>query len=184
MIWKPWSKFDFKGLARYVTPEARRWFNLGASRFDLQGGPDEKLRVVEAIYNALKGYEISYDIEGYHPSGSVQVIRPPEEILKAPKKGTCLDLATLFCGLCLDNELLPILIVLDGHALAAVSLKQGLREWEFRKELAFFEKDLLTDPAPIRQLIDEGSSISRNYGAAGRYLIVQPGSGCGAGTAG
>jgi hypothetical protein len=57
------------------------------------------------------------------------VIRTPAEILEAPREGTCLDLATLFCGLCLSYEVLPLIVVIEGHALSALSLTHGVRDW-------------------------------------------------------
>lgn len=80
---------------------------------------------------ALSEKDVRYDLEEYHPSDALQIrIRTPAEVLEAPRVGTSLDLAALFCGLCLGNELLPMLIVLDGQALAAVSLIHGLRAWD------------------------------------------------------
>jgi hypothetical protein len=161
MSWEPWSRVDDQGLARYVTPEATRWLTLDISRFDTSGQPDERRLLVEAIYNALLKKNIRYAFEEYHPAESLQPIRPPAAILDAPREGTCLDLAALFCGLCLGNELLPILIVLEGHALVAVSLTHGLREWNsYRPARALFETGPLTDPAPLREWIDEGSYIA------------------------
>ena len=49
-------------------------------------------------------------------------------ILQGSGDGTCLDLALLFAGLCLGNELLPLVVVLDGHAFVAVSLVRGRRD--------------------------------------------------------
>lgn len=53
-----------------------------------------------------------------------QRIRTPEEILGRPNQGTCVDLSLLFGGLCLHHQLSPVLVVLDGHAFAAVCLSQ------------------------------------------------------------
>ena len=66
--------------------------------------------------------------------------------IKIEKHGTCLDLATLFCGVCLANQLLPMLIMTKGHAFAAVSLTHGAKQWDdYRKEYAFFEEGPLKD---------------------------------------
>jgi hypothetical protein len=161
MSWDPWSRVDDRGLARFVTPEANRWLALDISRFDTTGQPDQRRLLVEAIYNALLKKDIRYAFEQYHPAESLQPIRTPAAILDAPREGTCLDLAALFCGLCLGNELLPILIVLEGHALVAVSLTHGLREWNsYRSERPLFDTGPLTDPAPLRELIDGSSYIA------------------------
>lgn len=161
MKWEPWPRIDQKGLARYVTPEAGRWLALEINRFDLKGQSDENRAIVEAIYAALLDKNIRYAREEYHPSEALQTIRTPAEILEAPREGTCLDLAGLFCGLCLHNELLPVIIVTEGHALAAVSLEHGLRDWDgYRSEMGLFEEGPLTDPQKLRGLIENGSFVA------------------------
>jgi tetratricopeptide (TPR) repeat protein len=60
--------------------------------------------------------------------------------------------------------LLPILIVLEGHALAAVSLNHGVRNRTYRPELALFETRPLTDVAALRPLVE---------GQAPDFLIVE-----------
>jgi hypothetical protein len=129
LTWPEWSRVDDRGLARFVTPQANHWMPLPISRFDLAEQPDGKRIIARAIYDSLRSRRVSYALEEYHPSEALQAIRTPPEVLEAPREGTCLDLAALFCGLCLANELLPILIVIDGHALAAVSLTHGVRDW-------------------------------------------------------
>jgi hypothetical protein len=158
MKWEPWSRNDPQGLSRYVTSEAKQWLALDVNRFDVG---DQRRVIIQAIYNALVAKDIRYNLEDYHPAERLQHIRTPAEILDAPREGTCLDLAALFCGLCLGNELLPILIVVEGHALAAVSLTHGLRDWNgYRPERAWVETDPLTDPARLRQLIDSGAYLA------------------------
>src|SRR5215472_1723008 len=126
LTWPQWPRVDDRGLARFVTPQASRWLPLPISRFDLGSQLDQRRIIARATYDALKERNISYALEEYHPSQALQTIRTPPEILTAPREGTCLDLAALYCGLCLANELLPILIIIEGHALAAVSLTHGV----------------------------------------------------------
>lgn len=161
MAWE-WPKVDEKGLARFVTSEAVNWLALPVSRSDLAQHPDGRRRIVEAIYNALVEKKVRYAPEKYYPSDAVQPIRTPAEILEAPREGTCLDLVALFCGLCLGNELLPLLIVIEGHALAAVSLTHGLREWAAldRQERELFERGPLTDPGHLHELVDGGAYLA------------------------
>jgi hypothetical protein len=161
MAWE-WSKVDEKGLARFVTAEAVRLVTLPINRQDLTHHSNNRRQVVEAIYNALAAKGVKYTPEKYHPSAALQPIRTPDEILKAPREGTCLDLAGLFCGLCLGNELLPLLVVIEGHALAAISLTHGLREWNAldRQERELFEHEPLTDPNRLRELVDSGAYLA------------------------
>jgi len=141
-------------LARYVTPLARRWLPLEGNAFDIERGPGGRRALVEAIYAALLKRNIRYALEEYHPSRQLQIIRSPAEVLASTRQGTCLDLAALFCGVCLGYELLPILIVTEGHAFAAVSLTHGLRERDYRPGRGLFEKGPLTEAGPLRELID------------------------------
>ncbi len=162
MIWE-WSKVDDKGLARFVTNHATNLVRLRENRHDLARHINGRHQLVEAIYNALVNLDkkIQYVPEKYHPSHDIQLIRTPIEILGTPGEGTCLDLAAFFCGLCLGNDLLPLLIVLEGHALAAVSLNHGLPEWNAfdRKERELF-REPLTDIAQMYELIDSGAYLA------------------------
>jgi hypothetical protein len=161
MKWPQWSRADDRGLARFVTPEANRWLPLQINRFDLSNDPKRYSVIARAVYDALKERSIHYALEQYHPSDAVQTIRTPADVLVAPREGTCLDLAALFCGLCQANELLPILIVVEGHALAAVSLTHGVREWNAdRPGRDLSGTGLLKNRATLRELIDQGSFIA------------------------
>lgn len=153
--WPQWSRLDDRGLARFVTPEAQQWLPLPINRTDVASSPDRCRIIASAIYDSLVTREIRYALERYHPSEALQTIRTPAEIVEAPREGTCLDLAALFCGLCQAYELLPLLIVVDGHALAAVSLTHGVREWnDLRPGRELFATGPLTDAARLRELVD------------------------------
>jgi hypothetical protein len=138
--WK-WSKANEKDLAKFVNGDAVKLLDkLGVNRFDLSHDPDGRKELVKAIYNALVARNINYAYEQYQPAAETQIIRPPHEILGTPGEGTCLDLAVLFCGLCLGYELLPLLIIIEGHAFVTVSLKHSLKQWDdsFAKERNLF----------------------------------------------
>ena len=161
VAWPQWSRVDDRGLARFVTPQASRWLPLPISRFDLASQLDQRRIVARAIYDTLKERQIRYALEEYYPSQALQAIRTPPEILTAPREGTCLDLAALYCGLCLAYELLPVLIVIAGHALAAVSLTHGVRDWNgYRPGRELFATGPLTDGQALRDLIDEESFLA------------------------
>ena len=165
MAWE-WSKEDRSGLARFVTNNVANLVRIPENRQDLVRHINGRHRLVQAIYNALVNLDkqIRYAPEKYHPLDFQQQIRTPEEILDTPGEGTCLDLALLFCGLCMANELLPLLIVLEGHALVAVSLNHGLREWDNQYRWEEKEKILLYEPLTnadwLRELIDSGRYIA------------------------
>jgi hypothetical protein len=152
---------DDRGLARFVTPHANRWLPLPISRFDVEDGPDRQRIIVSAVYDALRHQNIHYSLEEYHPSEALQTIRTPPEVLVSPKEGTCLDLAALFCGLCEANELLPILILIQGHALVAISITHDLRSWNVpRPGRDLFATGPLMDMSPLRELVDNGSFLA------------------------
>lgn len=161
MAWL-WPKELRRDLARYVTPDAGDLVTVPVRRIELEQRPEGRRELAAAIYETLSGLGIRYATERYHPSAALQHIRTPEEILRSPHEGTCLDLATLFCGVCLANELLPILIVLEGHALAAVSMTHGLRQWDAmdrREQPALAGRDGIT-AADLRALVDSGAYLA------------------------
>ena len=109
---------------------------------------------------------INYAYQKYQPEAETQIVRPPHEILGVPGEGTCLDLAALFCGLCLGYELLPLLIIIEGHAFAAVSLKHPIDKWgdTFDRERNLFNTPKLFEGEAnlqqLQQLIDDESYIA------------------------
>ncbi|GAA1026348.1 hypothetical protein GCM10009557_03740 [Virgisporangium ochraceum] len=157
--WPPWPRADERGLVRYVTPRARRWQPLEVSRFDLSATPDRCTAVAAAVYDALCRRNIRYALEEYHPSDVLQTIRAPAEVLDAPREGTCLDLAALFCGLCLAYEVLPVLVVVDGHAFALFCTTHGLRDWNGydRPGRELFAAGPVTDVTRLAELVDSGA---------------------------
>lgn len=164
MKWE-WSKYDDKGLARFVTSDAANLIRLSQNRQDLAlDSGDHRRLLVKEIYNTLLNLDkkIRYAPEIYHPSEAIQPIRTPLQIMSSPGEGTCLDLASFFCGLCLGNELLPLLIMLNNHALVAVSLNYGLRDWNAynRSEKEFFKESCLTDINELCSLIDSDEYLA------------------------
>lgn len=125
-----WSQIDDRQLAQFVITEIPDYFKLSDSINPLELRHwDERKELVKGIYEALRAKNIKYDTELFNSVENTQLIRTSKEILENPKVGTCLDLAVLFCGICLAYNLLPILIVLEGHALAAVSMLYNRDEY-------------------------------------------------------
>ena len=140
-----WDKNDELGLVKYVNfakeseavedflKQAREKSLLPASGYDFNPGRGDPRELIENIYNALCQQNIEYDLNEYiqyWKDEQQQKILTAEDIFQRQGKGTCLDLAILFCAICIHFNLLPILILLDGHALAAVSLTHSYRDWE------------------------------------------------------
>jgi nucleoside phosphorylase len=160
---KPWLRADPRRLAEYVPTGAERLLGFSGNRLDLQvqGGVRT---LAAAIYEALLQAAIQYDLEQYIPSEDHQYIRSPEEILgTAPQRGTCLDLSVLFAGLCLDSRLIPIMVVLEDHALVALSTTHLLDEWSApsRAGGAAFLDPILADQADwLVGQVDSGNLIA------------------------
>ncbi|MEI2579856.1 hypothetical protein [Scytonema sp. PRP1] len=168
-----WTKVEEKFLVRFVNKKVIELLpKLPENPFDLVQKKKDRRKLIEMIYECLVAKKIRYSYEDYHPNTTKQLIRSPSQILSSPGLGTCLDLALLFCGLCLGYDLLPMLIIIDGHALAAVSLNHNCQNdgWNNpgRRELQLFRKengepDLLTGEEKLQelqQLIDDEAYIA------------------------
>ncbi|MFF3333976.1 AAA family ATPase [Streptomyces sp. NPDC002888] len=178
LAWPPWPRADERGLVRHVTARAARWLSLDIAPFDLSDRPDRCREVAAAIYDSLCRRNIRYALEPYHPSDALQTIRRPPEVLVSPREGTCLDLAALYCGLCLAHELLPVLVVVEGHAFAMVSTTHGLRDWNAydRPGRALFEAGPVGDAAALRELVDSGSYLAVECTGFAHSNLLAPGS--------
>lgn len=166
MEWK-WSKNNEKSVANFVTDKSADLLKLAVNPFDLLHNCDceGRRRLVEVIYQALVNKEINYTWAKYNPDDAIQRIRNPHEVLSFPGTGTCLDLALLFCGICLGYDLLPLLIIIEGHAFAAVSLKHKRHEWNgYGRERQLFNKQELFEGEQnlqkLRKLIDDDGYIA------------------------
>lgn len=164
MPWPAISRNEDKGLARYAVDELAQEVPLPIARQDALATPDGRRRVVEAIYDALSQRDISYALEPYGADVRVQQIRPPETVLGGAREGTCLDLALLFAGITLGKELAPLLVMLDGHALIAVSLDDDRRTAadppRRNREGPWLEEGVLRDGDILRHLIDDGHYLA------------------------
>lgn len=161
-----WSKFDEKGLARHVIPEFPTSFQLPSqvNRLELIHWGEYR-QLLEEIYNALKAKNTKYALEPFNSESNTQLIRTPQEILGNYNEGTCLDLAVLFCGICLACDLLPLLIILEGHALVAVSMHHQRKEWknstdgEREKNRKLFQDKPLDNHEQLEKLINSGDFL-------------------------
>ena len=164
--WK-WPKDDEKGLARFVLDNATEWLSeprLPVNWNDFHGSSDNRKALVQRLYETLEEYKIDYTPEKYHPDEDEQLVRTPDEILFSPREGTCLDLALLFCGLCVGCDLIPVLVRTRGHAFAMVCLTHRRRDWNNRplKELNELRKGLVKD-----------AGLLKGWIAGGFYLAVE-----------
>ncbi|HZM79600.1 MAG TPA: tetratricopeptide repeat protein [Candidatus Limnocylindrales bacterium] len=111
--WLPWDRRLGRAmLARYVHSGVTAGMVPGMPpRAEGQSAPaEDRLR---ALYNAFRELGICYADEPYTSTGG-QTVRPPDQVLKLPKHGNCLDLSVTFAGVCLDAGLHPLIVVLDN----------------------------------------------------------------------
>ena len=162
---KEWSKFEEKSLARFVTPELPDSFKLPNHVNRLELMQWNKHQLVKEIYNTLAEKNIKYALEPFNSEKNTQLIRTYKEILETRNEGTCLDLAVLFCGICLAYDLLPLLIVFEDHALAAVSIRYNRKEYwndkstERQKERQFFQDQPVFKHEELQTLINLGNFL-------------------------
>jgi hypothetical protein len=162
MSWK-WPNVEKTFLAKLVLDDAKSWLPdpLPFVWNDLHGSDDSRRELVKALYQTMLRYRVSYTPEKYSPDAEVQLVRTPGEIL-GPREGTCLDLSLLFCGLCLGCELIPWLVVVQGHAFVLVSRVHRLRKWNdrSRSEWKLFVNGPLTDLAPLQKGLEQGTYLA------------------------
>ena len=93
--------------------------------------------VVRVLYDGLAHLGITYDLEPVSlddPASRTQLIRPPADVVGA--RGTCIDLALLFAGACLDAHLLPWVVLLRNnvrgvfHSIVVVDAVNDFDRWE------------------------------------------------------
>jgi AAA ATPase-like protein len=121
MDWEPWPKKNEKDLARYASPTTGSEIRLQSPTAGLMAAA-EREAVVRELYEAFAGMDLRWSRPLYQPDDALQLIRTPASIMRGAGDATCLDLALLFAGAALGKDLLPLVIVLEGHALVAVSL--------------------------------------------------------------
>jgi len=159
MTWE-WPNTDEPGLARFALEDSAKSIELPINRYDQPQDQEGRRTIAEAVYSALQKKGVRYSLEKFNTSNATQLIRTPSEIF-GQKEGTCLDLALLYCGVCLNYELLPLVILIEGHALAAVSLNYDLRNKDAlnRSERKYFVNAVLTDAEAFRQLVAGGAYL-------------------------
>jgi len=149
-----WNRAEPRALARLVQPAALpaelAWPNY-INRLDLRLAEGPR-GVAAQLYELIRKRALHYDLEPFNPNaGKSQLIRTPATIL-AEQRGTCLDLSVLFATLCLANELLPLIIVVDGHAFAGLSLMRTRPKVPRAPQYMKWSEGLLTDYTLLQNL--------------------------------
>ncbi len=169
MSWR-WPRGEPKRLASFVDRQAgRRLPPLPLSTEDLRRlDPNTRVvRIAEALYDALAAQGLYYELDERYDGHDlpVQRIREPVEMLRH-KRGTCLDLTLLYAGACITYELLPLLVVFEGHALVAICLTHdlhALRHDRPRLYTALAVNDprrLFADRTLLQDAVERGSYLA------------------------
>ncbi len=163
-----WARAEERALARYVRPSdlsaALRWPTY-ISRLDLLTAEGPR-GVAAQLYELMRKQKWQYDLAPFNPrSGVTQLIRTPATLYEE-KRGTCLDLAVLFATLCLANDLLPIIVCLEGHALAGFSLRRTRQDNQKPPKALAWEKGKLINIDVLKDLLTQEYLLVECTGAA------------------
>ncbi|MDF1490304.1 tetratricopeptide repeat protein, partial [Tessaracoccus caeni] len=129
--WQPWNRAEApEQLADYVQTDTTRLLLPAplAQRLPAPGDGRSAQAKARVIYEVLSEAGTQYVHEPATSPKGGQAIRPPDQVLSRPKHGTCIDLALVYAGTCLDAGLRPMVVVVDStaglssHALVVVWL--------------------------------------------------------------
>jgi HEAT repeat protein len=167
-----WARAEKRTLARYVQPQyLPPEFRLPATlnRLDLSKHEGPK-SIAAQLYKLICKCDINYDLAPFDARSEVkQMIRPPATIL-SEKRGGCLDLAVLFATMCLGNDLLPIIIVVDGHAFAGLSLNRERHSMPNPHKAMAWNEGMLTDLSVLHSIEKEYLFIECTGAAKSKVL--------------
>ena len=111
----PWSRASAPGsLVQYVPRDIGRFLANAARTLLPPPGVADPYERARQVFVSLLAADIRYGREPTSSEPGRQVIREPGEVLAGPRHGTCLDLAVIFAGACLDAALHPVIVVLDA----------------------------------------------------------------------
>lgn len=152
-----WARAEERALARYLRPEdLPEEFQLPKyiNRLDLLQAEGPR-GVALQLYSQICKQNIQYDLSPFNPrAGVTQLIRKPTTILNE-RRGTCLDLAMLFAGMCLANDLLPLLVVVEEHAFVGLSLTRTRHDGKKPPKALAWDKGKLTNLDVLQALADQ-----------------------------
>jgi hypothetical protein len=163
-----WARAEERALARYIQPEDlpdEFGWPKHTNRLDLlqEDGPRG---VAEQLYKVLQKRNLQYDLAPFHPRANVaQLIRKPKAILE-DNTGTCLDLAVLFATLCLSCDLLPLLVIVEGHAFAGFSATRTRLDNKKPPKAMAWDKGELEKLDILQSLVDQEYVFVECTGAA------------------
>ncbi|WP_105969365.1 SUMF1/EgtB/PvdO family nonheme iron enzyme [Streptomyces geranii] len=161
-----WFRAQEKSLSTLVRPEARHL--LGPLGVAPDPGTAEHIpTLARAIYDRLTERRLSWSVEPFRASEVQQGVRSARAILRGDHRASCLDISLLYAGCCLGHGLVPLVVVLDGHALVAVSLRDRVGHTTLARRF-------VSNMTGWWAQADE-AALLRELGTeeAGRYLVVE-----------
>lgn len=114
-----------------------------------QGGPERTVEIAAAVFEALRAHDIRYINPPASFEYSGQRVRTSGRVL-SDRMGTCIDLSLTYAAVAEQCGLLPVVIMLPGHAMAGVLLSD--------------------DPLPTPVITEP--TVINNYIRSGRVLPV------------
>lgn len=113
VAWPPFTG-SWRAMARYVNPDAVAPLGLGDPEAMLRRAAGEtrgaNIDIARTLFEKLRRRGIPYGLEPYIVAPTYpQIVRHPQRL--EVDAGTCVDFATLFAGLCLNERVAPLLVV-------------------------------------------------------------------------
>src|SRR5262249_21385993 len=110
--------------------------------------------VARMLFEQLLKQNLQYDTEPFDPKiDKEQLLRKPATI-QSECRGTCIDLALLFATTCLDSQLLPVVVIVNGHAFTGISRKRWKQNLGQRPKDLQWEQGELKVLQTLRDLTD------------------------------
>ena len=114
--WPQWrTQGEPAALTRYVRPDIVQALLPGLP--GLVTG--NALGRLEAVYTGWAAAGVQYALEPPYDDPAFQAVRPPDQVLIAPRHATCLDAAVTFAGACLAAGVHPLVVVADSETPGA-----------------------------------------------------------------
>jgi hypothetical protein len=170
-----WYKEAKLSLATFVQPE-----NLPDEfRLDRDVHPHDLVQkegiaaLAEMMYGQIRDLKINYAPPPSHEEPEVyqQRIRKPVTILNE-NQATCLDLAVLFAAMCLDNNVLPIIVGVEGHAFIGFSLEETRDK---RKTSSGWDNGMLTKLSTLQEFVRDQRVMLLECTGAVKVTSFDPG---------
>lgn len=168
--WPAWSiETNPGGLAAYVRPEI-----VAPLLPQVPAATTESILTrARHTYELIAERQVGYAFEPALTATGAQLIRTPQEVLWAPRHGTCLDLALIYSGALLTAGLISAVIILEPdspelprHALVAIPVIEAVGK--------LWAAPTTTDEPPVWSTVPGWLEDAVEPGLDGDVLLVDP----------